>query len=117
MLLSRKRLEKKQHWLEMKENVGTDRVYKCVVKKAVKGGVTTKVEGYSTFIPASHLALKYIEDLKEFEGQEIEVTLIDADKRQERLVHPAKVFFSKKSAQMSSSFGITLRRANTLTVL
>lgn len=86
VLLSRKRIEKRLNWVKMKENVGTDTLYKCVIKKAVKGGVTTRIEGYSAFIPASHLALKYIEDLKQFEGKEIEVTLIDADKRQERLV-------------------------------
>ena len=86
VLLSRRRIEKKLNWKRMKENVGSENIYKCVVRKAVKGGVTTKIEGYSAFIPASHIALKYVEDLKQFEGKEIEVTLIDADKKQERLV-------------------------------
>ena len=86
ILLSRKRVEKKLNWAVIQENVGTDKLFKCTIKKAVKGGVTTKIEGYSAFIPASHLSLKYVEDLKQFEGKEIEVTLIDADKRQERLV-------------------------------
>ncbi len=86
VLLSRKRIEKKLNWQKIQENVGTDKLYNCIVKKAVKGGVTTKIEGYSAFIPASHLSLKYVEDLKQFEGKELEVTLIDADKKQERLV-------------------------------
>ncbi len=86
VLLSRKRVERKLNWQHIQENVGTDKLYKCTVKKAVKGGVTTKIEGYSAFIPASHLSLKYVEDLKQFEGKELEVTLIDADKKQERLV-------------------------------
>ena len=108
VLLSRRRVEKKQNWIKMQENVGTDKVYSCVVKKAVKGGVTTKVDGYSTFIPASHLSLKYIEDLKQFEGQEIEVTLIDADKRQERLVASHKTVLLKekkeKEAELWNNF-------------
>ncbi len=108
VLLSRKRIEKKQHWVKMKENVGSDTVYKCVVKKAVKGGVTTKIDGYSAFIPASHLGLKYIEDLKQFEGKELEVTIIDADKRQERLVVSHKNVLVKekreKEEQIWSSF-------------
>ena len=108
VILSRKRMEKKQNWLKMKENVGSDKVYQCVVKKAVKGGVTTKIEGYSTFIPASHLALKYIEDLKQFEGKEIEVMIIDADKRQERLVASHKNVLLKekeeKESQLWNSF-------------
>ncbi len=108
VLLSRKRIEKKQNWVKMKENVGSETVYKCVVKKAVKGGVTTRIDGYSAFIPASHLALKYIEDLKQFEGKEIEVTIIDADKRQERLVASHKNVLLKekrdKEEQVWNSF-------------
>jgi 4-hydroxy-3-methylbut-2-enyl diphosphate reductase len=69
------------------------------VKKAVKGGVTTKIEGYSAFIPASHLSLKYVEDLKQFEGQELEVTLIDADKKQERLVASYKGVLLKEKKE------------------
>jgi len=100
ILLSRKRVEKRQNWVLMQENVGTEKLYKCTIRKAVKGGVTTKIEGYSAFIPASHLSLKYVEDLKQFEGKEIEVTLIDADKRQERLVASHKsVLMREKQEQ------------------
>ncbi len=101
VLLSRKRVEKKLNWVKIQEHVGTDLLFKCVIKKAVKGGVTTKIEGYSAFIPASHLSLKYVEDLKQFEGQEIEVTLIDADKKQERLVasHKSVLIREKKDKE------------------
>ena len=101
VLLSRKRVEKKLNWVKLQEHVGTDLLFKCVIKKAVKGGVTTKIEGYSAFIPASHLSLKYVEDLKQFEGQEIEVTLIDADKKQERLVasHKSVLIREKKDKE------------------
>jgi len=99
VLLSRKRVERKQNWLKMQENVGTDKLFKCTVKKAVKGGVTTKIDGYSAFIPASHLSLKYVEDLKQFEGKELEVTLIDADKKQERLVASYKSVLLKEKKE------------------
>ena len=112
VLLSRKRIEKKANWIKMRENVGTDKQYKCVVKKAVKGGVTTKVEGYSTFIPASHLSEKYIEDLKQFEGKEIEVTLIDADKRQERLVASHKNVLIKEKREKEDQLWNTFAKGD-----
>ncbi|MFA5675804.1 MAG: bifunctional 4-hydroxy-3-methylbut-2-enyl diphosphate reductase/30S ribosomal protein S1 [Christensenellales bacterium] len=99
VLLSRKRIEKKQNWIKIQEKVGSGEQYKCTVKKAVKGGVTARIEGYSTFIPASHLSLKYVEDLKEFEGKEIDVMLIDSDKRQERLVASHKNVLLKEKKQ------------------
>lgn len=112
VLLSRKRVEKKLNWLKIQENVGTDILYKCVIKKAVKGGVTTKIEGYSAFIPASHLSLKYVEDLKQFEGQEIEVTLIDADKKQERLVASHKSVLLKEKQEREKALWESFKKGD-----
>jgi 4-hydroxy-3-methylbut-2-enyl diphosphate reductase len=114
VLLSRKRIERRQKWQKMKENVGSDKVYTCVIQKAVKGGVTTKVEGYSTFIPASHMSLKYIEDLKQFEGKEVEVVLIDADKRQERLVASHKNVLLKQTRENESQVWDNFKKGDTI---
>jgi len=115
VLLSRKRIERRQNWIKMKDNVGTDKLYKCVVQKAVKGGVTTKIEGYSAFIPASHMSLKYIEDLKQFEGKEIEVTLIDADKRQERLVASHKSVLLKEKREKDMEIWNSFKKGEQIT--
>ncbi len=114
VLLSRKRIERRQKWQKMKENVGSDKVYTCVIQKAVKGGVTTKVEGYSAFIPASHMSLKYIEDLKQFEGQEVEVVLIDADKRQERLVASHKNVLIKQKREKEAQLWDNFKKGETI---
>ena len=117
VLLSRKRIERRQKWQKMKENVGTDKVYTCVIQKAVKGGVTSKVEGYSTFIPASHMSLKYIEDLKQFEGKEVEVVLIDADKRQERLVASHKNVLLKQKREKETQIWDNFKKVTKSTAL
>ncbi len=114
VLLSRKRIERRQKWQKMKENVGSDKVYTCVIQKAVKGGVTTKVEGYSAFIPASHMSLKYIEDLKQFEGQQVEVVLIDADKRQERLVASHKNVLLKQKREKETKVWDNFKKGDTV---
>ena len=115
VLLSRKRIERRQNWLKMKENVGTDKVYSCVIGKAVKGGVITKVEGYSTFIPASHMSLKYVEDLKQFEGNEVDIVLIDADKRQERLVGSHKSVLLKEKKEKESELWAAFKKGDKIT--
>jgi len=115
VLLSRKRVERKLNWQKMQENVGTDKLYKCTVKKAVKGGVTTKIDGYSAFIPASHISLKYVEDLKQFEGKELEVTLIDADKKQERLVASYKSVLLKEKKEQEKKIWESYSKGQHLT--
>ncbi|MEG1657119.1 MAG: bifunctional 4-hydroxy-3-methylbut-2-enyl diphosphate reductase/30S ribosomal protein S1 [Christensenellaceae bacterium] len=86
VVLSRKSIESKLKWKEIVEALDTEKVYTVRVDKVVKGGVLAKLEGYDAFIPASQLSLKYVEDLNEFIGQELEVTIIEADKRQRRFV-------------------------------
>lgn len=114
VLLSRRRIEKKQRWVQMREKVGSDEEYKCTVRKAVKGGVTTRIEGYSTFIPASHLSLKYVEDLSEFEGKELLVTIIDSDKKQERLVASHKSVLLKEQREKEKEIWNSFNKGDTI---
>jgi small subunit ribosomal protein S1 len=69
------------------------------ISEAVKSGVTTFVEGIRGFIPASKLALEYVENLDEWVGREIEVRVITADKEEGRLVLSAKEILRERAAE------------------
>ena len=56
------------------------------VKEAVKGGVVAFLNGVRAFIPASKLALEYVEDLSTFVGETVPVYVIQAEKEGKRLV-------------------------------
>lgn len=84
--LSRKKIENQQKWKNLVEEIDMDAVYTVKVAKVIKGGVLSKLDGYDAFIPASQLSLKYVEDLNVFQGKELEVKIIDIDKRQKRFV-------------------------------
>ena len=99
VVLSRKSIESKLKWKELVENLDTAKVYTVKVDKVVKGGVITKFEGYEAFIPASQLSLKYVEDLSEFVGQDIEVTILDVDKKQRRFVLSHKTVLQQQEAE------------------
>lgn len=98
VLLSRRSIESKLRWKELLDSLEEDQVYTVKVDKVVKGGVLAKLEGYDAFIPASHLSLKYVEDLSQFVGQDLEVEIIEADKRQRRFVLSHKKVLEKKRA-------------------
>ncbi|MEA4853603.1 MAG: bifunctional 4-hydroxy-3-methylbut-2-enyl diphosphate reductase/30S ribosomal protein S1 [Christensenella sp.] len=86
VVLSRKSIESKLKWKELVESLDETAIYTVKVDKVVKGGVLAKLDGYDAFIPASQLSLKYVEDLSEFVGKELQVNIIEADKRQRRFV-------------------------------
>ena len=70
-----------------KEN-GT--VLHVTIEGIVNGGVIAKIEGIRGFLPASRLALSYVENLEDYLLQEIDVKIIDVDQASNRLVLSAR---------------------------
>lgn len=99
VVLSRRSIESKLRWKELLDNLDTEKPYVVKVDKVVKGGVLAKLEGYDAFIPASQLSLKYVEDLSEFVGKDLEVNIIEADKRQRRFVLSHKSILQKEAEE------------------
>lgn len=69
------------------------------IAEAVKAGVTCYVEGIRGFIPASKLALSYVENPEEYVGREIEVRVITAEPEGKRLVLSARDILREKERE------------------
>ena len=69
------------------------------VKEAVKGGVVAFLNGVRAFIPASKLALEYVEDLSTFVGQTVPAYVIQAEKDGKRLVLSCRDVLRDRRAQ------------------
>lgn len=99
VVLSRKSIESKLKWKELTETLDASKIYKIKVERVVKGGVLSRLEGYDAFLPASQLSLKYVEDLNEFVGQELDVVIIEVDKRQRRFVLSHKAVLQQEAEE------------------
>ncbi|MEX1307498.1 MAG: bifunctional 4-hydroxy-3-methylbut-2-enyl diphosphate reductase/30S ribosomal protein S1 [Eubacteriales bacterium] len=97
--LSLKRMQDRIKWQEFLDAHEEDKEYDAKIFKAVKGGVIAKVNGYEAFIPVSHLSLKYVEDVKEFVGQDVKVNIIDINRDKRRLVASLKNLLIKEAKQ------------------
>lgn len=60
------------------------------VFKDVKGGVLADYKGVTLFIPASLISVRYIEDLKEFVGETLEVRIEELDFSNNRIIGSRK---------------------------
>ena len=69
------------------------------VEGIVNGGVIAYVEGVRGFIPASKLALNYVEDTNEYLNKPIQVQVFDIDKEKGRLILSAKEILREKAEE------------------
>jgi len=70
-----------------------------VVKGITNAGVIAYVEGVRGFIPASKLALGYVEDTEEYLNKPIQVQVIDVDKDSKKLILSAKEILRAKAEE------------------
>ena len=86
ILLSRAEAADVLAWDKLKELQESGEAPDVVVKGIVNGGAIAYVEGVRGFIPASKLALNYVEDTEESLNKPLQVQVIDVDKEKKRLV-------------------------------
>lgn len=86
MVLSRKEANAVLAWDQLKQMMEDRTVVKVKIQEVVNSGAIAYLEGIRGFIPASRLSDEYVEDLSEWNGKTIEVTVITADEESRRLV-------------------------------
>ncbi len=94
LVLSRKEANDLMAWEKLVQMLNDRTIVSVKIAEIVKSGAVAYLEGIRGFIPASKLAAEYVEDLEEYNGKTIEVTVITADPEENRLVlsgrEPAK---------------------------
>lgn len=99
VLLSLKEAKEEASWTKMEEALENHTVFTVKVLTSVNAGVVAFVEGIRGFIPASQLAMEYVEDVDSFVGETLEVVVITADKEKKKLVLSAKEVAKEKAAK------------------
>ena len=99
ILLSRKEANEVLAWDKLRQYLNENTNLTVKVSGIVNAGVIAYVEGIRGFIPASKLALQYVEDLNEWLGKELQVRVITADEQNQRLVLSAKEILREQAAE------------------
>ena len=90
IVLSRKLANDQLAWEKLGSMLRDRTIIKVKIAEIVKGGAVAYLEGIRGFIPASKLAGEYVEDLEEYNGKTIDVTVITADEENKKLVLSGK---------------------------
>ncbi len=103
-ILSVKEVEREASKDELLAVLGTDDKVQVRVKEAVKGGLVAFYKGHRIFIPASHVEVKSVRDLKEYVNRDIEINIIEAEERRgsTRIVGSRKKHLLKEKRAMEA---------------
>lgn len=90
ILLSAKQANDILAWDKLKEYLENRTPLSVKIQQTVNGGVITYVNDIRAFIPASQLALSYVEDLESFVGKTVDAIVITVEKEKKKLVLSVK---------------------------
>lgn len=99
ILLSRKEANAVLAWDVLTGYLEEKKAVTVKVNDVVNAGVVAYLEGIRGFIPASHLALSYVENLEEYKGKTLEVRVITVDREKEKLVMSAREILREKEKE------------------
>lgn len=80
-------------YMEEKKNLNVK------VSEIVNAGAIAYVEGIRGFIPASQLALSYVEDLEPYQGKKLTVRVTTVDREREKLILSAKEVLKEQARE------------------
>ncbi|MCQ2537680.1 MAG: S1 RNA-binding domain-containing protein [Lachnospiraceae bacterium] len=90
ILLSTKQADDILAWDKLRTMMEEKSVATVKVAEATNAGVVTYLEGIRAFIPASKLALEYVENTEEYVGKTLNVIVVNVDEENKKLVLSAK---------------------------
>jgi len=97
--LSRKEANETLAWDKLKEMMEAETVVTVRIKESVPSGVVAFAEGIRGFIPASQLALDYVEDTSDWVGKTVDVKVITVDAANQKLVLSAKAIAKEQAIE------------------
>lgn len=97
--LSRKEANDVLAWEKLKEYQEEETTLSVKIAGIVPSGVIAYVEGMRGFIPASQLALSYVEATEDWLGKTVEVRVINVDESKKKLVLSAKVILKEREQE------------------
>ena len=97
--LSMKEANEASAWDKLVKMLEDETVVTVKIKESVNAGVIAYLEGIRAFIPASQLALNFVENTEEYIGKQVEAKVITADAAKEKLVLSVKAVLKEREAE------------------
>ena len=112
VLLSLRRISQIKEWEELEKLADKDETIKVTAKEAVKGGLIAYYKDVRGFIPASQIALGFVNDLTKFVGQDYDVKILEVNKSKRKVVFSHKVILAVAAKEMKSKLWANIKEGD-----
>ena len=99
IILSRKEADAELSWEKLEQMMEENAVIEGTISGVTNSGAVLYVEGIRGFIPASKLALKYVEDTNPYLNQKIRVNITEVDRNRKKLILSARELLVEEAAE------------------
>lgn len=99
ILLSKKEANDVLAWDVLQGYLDEKKDIEVKISEIVNAGAVAYVEGIRGFIPASQLALSYVEDLSPYQGKKLTVRVTTVDKEKKKLILSAKEILKEQAKE------------------
>ena len=99
VILSQRNVVNRKAWEALMAKRDENEFVEGVGKEAVKGGLIADVGGVRAFVPASHIAPRYVERISDFVGKEMKLKIIEVDEKKKRIVCSRKEAMLEEAAR------------------
>lgn len=109
VLLSHKSVEARKAWdafVDRAEEEGA--IFEGMGREVVKGGLIAYIEGVRTFIPASQVSNRYVENLGDYVGKPLRLKILEVDRNKRRVVASQKQVLQEEAAEKKKEVWGTL---------
>lgn len=110
VLLSKIKADSIKGLEQLEEVYNTGKAIEVLIKEQVKGGVIAYYKGIRIFIPASQLALHYVENLKDFVGKALKVRLTEFDEEKSKVVASRKVIEKEEAEDIKDKLWKSIKK-------
>jgi len=113
VLLSKRRADTRLVWQKLEEIHESDDTLEARVTERVKGGLLVDV-GVRGFVPASHVARNYVENLEQYVGEELCLKILEIDRQRNNVVLSRKLVLDEEYATAKEETFATLKEGTIL---
>ncbi|MBO8126690.1 MAG: bifunctional 4-hydroxy-3-methylbut-2-enyl diphosphate reductase/30S ribosomal protein S1 [Firmicutes bacterium] len=113
-ILSKKRADAQEAWEQIMRAKEGDGIITATVKEEVKGGLLVDL-GVRAFVPASQVSVKYVEDLSQYIGKELQFKIIEVDEKRRNVVLSHKEIEEEQQEAAREEVFTTLKEGDVIT--